>query len=131
MFSYFSHSRRTTALLAAAMVALGATSASIGPASAQSSTIGEASSRVTNPQPWLGNKPFITSKRHVHGNHWVVDVWSPANRAVISNNVLLPAGDKPRPSFYLLPGVEGGQAGMNWMTHSDIGRWAVGKTSTW
>ena len=115
------------ALFAAAMVALGAASAGIGSASAQSSTIGEVSSRATNPQPWLGDKPFITEKRHMGGNHWVVDVWSPANRAVISNNVLLPEGDKPRPSFYLLPGIEGGQAGMNWMTHTDIRHWAVGK----
>lgn len=127
MFSYVSRSRRAAALFAAAMVALGAASASAGSASAQSSTIGEVSSRATNPQPWLGDKPFITAKRHMGGNHWVVDVWSPANRAVISNNVLLPEGDKPRPSFYLLPGVEGGQAGMNWMTHSDIRHWAVGK----
>ena len=115
------------ALFAAAMVALGAASAGIGSASAQSSTIGEVSSRATNPQPWLGDKPFITEKRHMGGNHWVVDVWYPANRAVISNNVLLPEGDKPRPSFYLLPGIEGGQAGMNWMTHTDIRHWAVGK----
>lgn len=115
------------ALFAAAMVALGAASAGIGSASAQSSTIGEVSSRATNPQPWLGDKPFITEKRHMGGNHWVVDVWSPANRAVISNNVLLPEGDKPRPSSYLLPGIEGGQAGMNWMTHTDIRHWAVGK----
>lgn len=115
------------ALFAAAMVALGAASAGIGSASAQSSTIGEVSSRATNPQPWLGDKPFITEKRYMGGNHWVVDVWSPANRAVISNNVLLPEGDKPRPSFYLLPGIEGGQAGMNWMTHTDIRHWAVGK----
>ena len=115
------------ALFAAAMVALGAASAGIGSASAQSSTIGEVSSRATNPQPWLGDKPFITEKRHMGGNHWAVDVWSPANRAVISNNVLLPEGDKPRPSFYLLPGIEGGQAGMNWMTHTDIRHWAVGK----
>lgn len=62
------------ALFAAAMVALGAASAGIGSASAQSSTIGEVSSRATNPQPWLGDKPFITEKRHMGGNHWVVDV---------------------------------------------------------
>ena len=127
MFSSASSSRRAAALFAAALVGLGVASASTGVAAAQSSTIGEVSSRATNPQPWLGNQPFITSKRHMGGNHWVVDVWSPANRAVVSNNVLLPPGDQPRPSFYLLPGVEGGQAGMNWMTHSDIGRWAVGK----
>ena len=74
MFSYVSVPRRTATLLAAVMVALGAASAGVGSASAQSSTIGEVSSRVTNPQPWLGDEPFITSQRHMGGNHWVVDV---------------------------------------------------------
>ncbi|WP_258531120.1 hypothetical protein [Corynebacterium phoceense] len=75
------------------------------------------------PQPWLGSTPFIVSKKHVNGNHWKVRVWSPANRAVVDNNVLLPPGDQPRPSFYLLPGIKGGQAGLNWMSHSDVKSW--------
>lgn len=78
-------------------------------------------------QPWLGNQPKIVNKRHVNGNFWKVDVWSPANRAVITNNVLLPGGNQPRGSFYLLPGIQGGEQGMNWMSHTDIGPWFAGK----
>lgn len=69
----------------------------------------------------------LVSKEHVYGNFWKVRVYSPAMNQVITNNVLLPAGDAPRPTFYLLPGIEGGMQGQNWITHSDVEQFFAGK----
>ncbi|APT91953.1 esterase [Corynebacterium phocae] len=83
---------------------------------------------ANNPQPWLGNNAFIVEKTHVHANHWRVRVWSPANRAIIENNVLVPENAPgPRPSFYLLPGIEGGQQGLNWLVSTDVKPWFARK----
>lgn len=124
-------STRSIGALLKSVAAAGVLALAVGstttPAMAQSSHLEKVSSRVTNPQPWLGDQAKIVGKRHINGNHWVVDVWSPANREIITNNVLLPGGDQPRPSFYLLPGIQGGQEGMNWMTHTDVGPWFADK----
>lgn len=61
----------------------------------------------------------LVSATHVEGNRWNIDVYSPAMGRTISNMALLPAGDAPRPTFYLLSGSNGGQAGQNWASHSN------------
>lgn len=78
-------------------------------------------------EPWRGSTPHVVSKTHISGNHWKLRVWSPANRRVVDNNVLVAAGTAPRGSLYLLPGIQGGQRGMNWMTHTGVARWSVSK----
>ncbi|AHI22817.1 alpha/beta hydrolase [Corynebacterium vitaeruminis] len=120
-------SRRTPSRLVRAAIVAATIATSVigaGPAVAQSSSSLPGSA---SPQPWLGDAPYIVSSNQVDGNYWRVDVWSPANRVVISNNVLLPGHGGPRPSLYLLPGLQGGQAGMNWMSHSDVKNWALDK----
>lgn len=116
-----------TALTAATVAATAFVTGLTAPAQADPLAPGSSLPGTAAPQPWLGNTPFIVSKKHVDGNHWKVRVWSPANRAVVDNNVLLPSGDQPRPSFYLLPGLKGGQAGLNWMSHSDVKSWFANK----
>lgn len=69
----------------------------------------------------------VVSRQHIVGNYWKIRVWSPANKRVIVNNVLLPAGDQPRSTLYLLPGLEGGMQGQNWITHSDVEQFFAGK----
>lgn len=78
-------------------------------------------------EPWRGNTPHVVSKTHIAGNHWKLKVWSPANRRVVTNNVLVAAGNAPRGSLYLLPGIQGGLRGLNWMTHTDVARWSANK----
>lgn len=78
-------------------------------------------------EPWRGNTPHVVSKTHISGNHWKLKVWSPANRRVVTNNVLVAAGTAPRGSLYLLPGIQGGLRGLNWMTHTDVARWSANK----
>lgn len=97
------------------------------PASAQSSLAQMTSSNYNG--EWLGDTPFITGKTQVDGNFWVVDVWSPANATIVSNNVLLPSTNTPRSTVYLLPGIAGGTSGMNWVTNSDIKSWAQDKNA--
>ncbi|MCQ9333710.1 esterase family protein [Corynebacterium phoceense] len=116
-----------TALTATTLAATAFVTGLAAPAQADPLAPGSSLPGTAASQPWLGNTPFIVSKKHVDDNHWKVRMWSPANRAVVDNNVLLPSGDQPRPSFYLLPGLKGGQAGLNWMSHSDVKSWFANK----
>lgn len=128
MNATFSLSRvAATALTATTLAATAFVTGLAAPAQADPLAPGSSLPGTAASQPWLGNTPFIVSKKHVDGNHWKVRMWSPANRAVVDNNVLLPSGDQPRPSFYLLPGLKGGQAGLNWMSHSDVKSWFANK----
>lgn len=78
-----------------------------------------------------GPSPTLLATRHVAGNSYEIDVWSPANHAVITNLLLLPEGGldntSPRPTFYLLSGADGGANGKNWRDSSDYESFFAGK----
>lgn len=66
-----------------------------------------------------GPEPLLLDTRHVEDNFYEIDVWSPANHTVVTNHLLLPEGDVPRPTLYLLSGADGGAGGRNWHSETD------------
>jgi diacylglycerol O-acyltransferase/trehalose O-mycolyltransferase len=52
--------------------------------------------------------------------HLVVHVYSPSMNRVIPNDVLLPPGGGAAPTFYLLNGVDGGEAGRSWFASTSL-----------
>ena len=66
-----------------------------------------------------GPKPLLMDQRHVEGNLWEVDIWSPANQTVVTNLLLLPEDPAPAPSLVLMSGADGGAGGANWASETD------------
>ncbi len=56
----------------------------------------------------------VVALRHKHDNLYEVDIYSPALQETITNNLLLPREDTPRPTLYLMQGSDGGQTGSTW-----------------
>ncbi|WP_293768932.1 alpha/beta hydrolase family protein [uncultured Corynebacterium sp.] len=58
------------------------------------------------------------------GNYYEIKVWSPANKGIIRNSLILPEGGldntTPRPTVYLFAGAHGGNMGVNWHTETDF-----------
>lgn len=66
-----------------------------------------------------GPEPLMMDQRHVEGNLWEVDIWSPANQTVVTNLLLLPEDPAPAPSLVLMSGADGGAGGANWVSETD------------
>lgn len=66
-----------------------------------------------------GPEPKLLERRHIEGNLWEVDIWSPANQTVVTNLLLLPEDPAPAPSMVLMSGADGGAGGANWATETD------------
>lgn len=62
--------------------------------------------------------PHIVDVRELSPTHTVVDVYSPAMRRVISNDVLRPATGGSLPTLYLLNGALGNEDGVGWINNS-------------
>lgn len=99
------------------------------PEAAMSSTIGHELAQANMSSGHGPRGPHVTApdvsgahlvaKRHLHGNRWEIDVYSPAMGTTITSMALIAPGHAPRPTFYLLSGSEGGQAGQNWAINSN------------
>lgn len=64
-----------------------------------------------------GSEPFVMDQRHVEGNLWEVDIWSPANQTVVTNLLLRPEDPAPAPSLVLMSGADGGAGRQQWQTY--------------
>lgn len=69
----------------------------------------------------------LTSLTHVRDNLYRAQVFSPAMNRVIDNNLLLPPGDSPRPTLYLMQGSLGGQTGEMWPDSTNYEEFFAGK----
>lgn len=75
---------------------------------------------TTDPQPVRGSTGAkVVDVRHVHDNLYEVDVYSPAMDSVVTNLLVLPSGDAPRPTLYLMQGSNGGQLGETWASETN------------
>lgn len=81
--------------------------------SALSSGPGSSNTGATLPDEELGDVHLV-DVRHVEGDRWQFDVYSAAMDRVVTNDILLPAGEEPRPTFYLLMGADGAAGGWGW-----------------
>lgn len=75
--------------------------------------------RGTDPGVDYGPQPQLLETRHIEGNLYEIDVWSPANGTVITNLLLTPEHQNPRPTLILMSGADGGAGGANWHTATD------------
>lgn len=64
--------------------------------------------------PAEGTGARLESITQVKDNLYSVDIYSPAMGTVISNNLVMPDNEDPRPTLYLLQGSNGGQTGASW-----------------
>lgn len=83
---------------------------------------------VSDPSPRLDEGKLV-STRHIAGELYQVDVYSPSMDKVITNELLLPGGLENttlRPSFYLLLGADGGRDG-SWAERSNYEEFFAGK----
>lgn len=83
----------------------------------------------TFPDPNAGPGEY-RGMRHIEGNVYQFDVYSPSMDKVISNDILLPMGpddDTPRPTFYLMMGADGGTGGWSWYNASNYEEFFAGK----
>ena len=86
--------------------------------SALSSGPGSSNTAATIPGEELGDVHLL-DVRHIEGDRHQFDVYSPAMDRVVTNDILLPAGDEPRPTFYLMMGADGAAGGWGWPESSD------------
>ncbi|WP_333617771.1 alpha/beta hydrolase [Dietzia sp.] len=121
---------RTAAVAAATLLSVAGLAAaplvSAPEASAQSEIVGP----VPQPNhPWLGDQPHIVDSEDLGGGMTRVHVWSPANHAIVANDVLSPGGNQQRPTFYLLPGVKGSMipSDFGWDKNTNVREFFRGK----
>ncbi|WP_169332154.1 alpha/beta hydrolase [Corynebacterium lubricantis] len=95
--------------------ALGSSFPSIG-----SSTVGEA---AVTPD---FTPAHVVEKRHLSGNEWEVDIYSPSNDLIITNTLVMAEGNEPRPNVVLLPGLGGGE-NEHWSRDADLPGYFAGQ----
>lgn len=65
-----------------------------------------------------GTGAYVENLRHLGGDLYEFDVYSPAMDELVSNQIVLPAGglnnSDPRPTFYLYMGADGAIGGWSW-----------------
>ena len=81
--------------------------------SALSSGPGSSNTSATLPDD-TARDAHLLDVRHIEDSYYEIDVYSPAMDQVVTNDLLLPAGDEPRPTFYLMLGADGAHAGPGW-----------------
>ena len=69
----------------------------------------------------------LRTMRHIEGDLWELTVWSPSMQREVVNDVLLPSGTAPRPTFYLMMGADGAAGGYSWANSSDYQAFFAGK----
>lgn len=66
------------------------------------------------------NRAEIVRTQELGPTSSAVFVYSPAMQRIVEVHVLHPAGTEPRPSYYLLDGVDSGPPETNWTRYTDI-----------
>ena len=69
----------------------------------------------------------LRSMHQIEGDLWELTVWSPSMQREVVNDVLLPSGTAPRPTFYLMMGADGAAGGYSWANSSDYQAFFAGK----
>lgn len=77
--------------------------------------------------PAEGTGARLESITHVHDNLYTVDIYSPSMDQVISNNLVMPDNEDPRPTLYLMQGSNGGQTGASWPEMTNYHEFFAGK----
>lgn len=96
--------------------------------SALSSGPGSSNAELTLGDPNLGDVRLVAT-RHVEGELYEIDVYSPSMDKVITNDLLLPGGPAntaPRPTFYLMMGADGARDN-DWAKATDYEEFFLGK----
>ena len=74
---------------------------------------------ATTPTASAQDGPHLVSTERIDAQFLRIHVYSPAHNAVIPNDILVPEGNAPRPTLYLLPGYYGGTDGLTWANITD------------
>ena len=74
---------------------------------------------ATTPTASAQDGPHLVSTERIDAQFLRIHVYSPAHNAVIPNDILVPEGNAPRPTLYLLPGYYGGTDGLTWANTTD------------
>lgn len=95
-----------------------------GSSQAAGSSMSSGSSDVTATYPdTTGPIAELRDIRHIRGNLYEFDAYSPAMDRVVTNDLLLPQGGlentEPRPTFYLMMGADGAAGGLSWYNSSN------------
>ena len=73
----------------------------------------------------------LRSMRPVEGDLWELTVWSPSMQREVTNDVLLPRGTAPRPTFYLMMGQTALRAATAGRIPRTIKRSSLASSSMW
>ena len=74
---------------------------------------------ATTPTASAQDGPHLVSTERIDAQFLRIHVYSPAHNAVIPNDILVPEGNAPRPTLYLLPRYYGGTDGLTWANTTD------------